>query len=126
MQSARISPNLEAKIRANIDVHNAGGFKSSSRSLYALYNSKSVKKASLSRQNIDANMAENMEQNQKSQLEHNNIMVMSRVNETSWKYCTPEQYEKQMLLNCKMQNGGRDISQTRKDKYCTSKVFNYN
>ena len=53
------------------------------------------------------------------------VMVMSRVNDTKWQYVDPEKLSKRMLSGCKMENGGREIAQFKKDKY-NRKTFNYN
>lgn len=81
-----MSPFSEAKLRADINVYYAGGDKSQNRSIYSLYNAQSVKQAASSRKDINQVMAEKMDENAKHTLEQNNVMVMSRINNTSWKY----------------------------------------
>ena len=54
------------------------------------------------------------------------IMVMSRVNQTSWKYVDKDEHSKRMLDVLKKENGGRSISQLKQDKIKKKTTFNYN
>ena len=51
-------------------------------------------------------------------------MVMSRVNDTKWRYVNQDQFGKRMHHALKLENGGREIAQIKKDKY-QRKTFNY-
>ena len=53
-------------------------------------------------------------------------MVMSRINQTNWKYVSQEDHKKRMLDALKMENGGRDIPQAKQDKIKKRTTFNYN
>lgn len=41
------------------------------------------------------------------------VMVMSRINQTNWKYMNRDDLNKRTLNTLKMENGGREVSQKK-------------
>lgn len=58
-------------------------------------------------------------------LEDENVAILHK-QQAKWSLVNQEEYEKQMLQAQKMKNGGRDISDVKKEKYTPKKkTFNF-
>lgn len=120
-----LSPAREAKLRAHLNVISSGAHKGTNRTLYALYGHQTVASSATSNPHVDPKMVKVME-NEASRVKNpDQVMVMSRVNQTQWKYINQEEHSARMLQALKLENGGREIPSFRKEKY-SQKTFNYN
>ena len=73
---------------------------------------------------IDADIARKINRDSERDAQVDKVLVMSRINQTKWKLVDQEQFSQKMLNALRMENGGRDIPQFKKDKY-KKKTFNY-
>lgn len=106
-----------------------GADKVKNRAIYQLYQSKTVAEAAITSpktKKIDGEVAKEMAREVERINGPDQVMVMSRVNNTNWKYVPKEEYEKRILGQLRRENGGREISQLKQDKIQKKTMFNYN
>ena len=106
-----------------------GADKVKNRAIYQLYQSKTVADAAIASpktKKIDGDVAKEMAREVERINGPDQVMVMSRVNNTNWKYVPKDEHEKRILGQLRRENGGREISQLKQDKIQKKTMFNYN
>ena len=121
---ANLSPAREAEVKASFKAAIHGADKTSSRAVYQLYSPATIAKAGHQQKMIDADIARKINRDSERDAQVDKVLVMSRINQTKWKLVDQEQFSQKMLNALRMENGGRDIPQFKKDKY-KKKTFNY-
>lgn len=123
-----ISPQKAATLKANLNVAKTGASDSKNRALYEYYTPKSMVEAGPilgQKSKFATAVAEEMVKESQRILAPDQVMVMSRVHESGWRYVNQEQHTHRMLKALRLENGGRAIANSKQEKY-SKKTFNYN
>ena len=103
----------EKKLHAVVEVAQVGANNLKNRVLCELYSAQTLVKAAEvlpPSKKIDLHVAKEMEKVCQKANSPDQVMVMSRRNQTQWKYVNQDEHGKRMLNCLKMENGGREIS----------------